>query len=453
VSLARRIADFAFQEGEIPKDVSLCAVDHILDTIGVGIAASSLPDSARLHAAVRALGAAEEAAALGFAGCLPAASAALLNGTLIHSLEYDDTHTASIVHGSSVVVAAALAAAQKHGANGAQLVRAVVTGWEIMIRMGLAAPGAFQRRGFQITAVGGPFIAALVSTLLACREPRDAVNAMGIAGSQAGGVFEFLSEGATVKAMHPGWAAHAGLVAAELAAGGMTGPSTIFEGQHGFYRLYADDEGAPARLAALLDSLGSRWLILEASFKGYPCCHYIHPFLEAAARLRSKVVSAETISEVDCEVPEEEAMLICEPWQRKLAPASGYEAKFSLPYALAVMLCDGEVGVATFAGAASHRAALELAPRVRWRPWRNSGFPQRFAAKLSIRLGNQSVLEETVPQVRGGPERPFTRAEIDAKFMANAALRLGAGAARELREAIRALPGGPPPSTWKLAAA
>ncbi len=450
MSLSRRIADFAFQPKEIPEDVEACAVDHILDAIGVGLAASSLPESARLHAAVRALGAGEEAGALGFAGLLPAPSAALLNGTFVHSLEYDDTHTASIVHGSSVVVSAALAAAQRHGASGAELVRAVVAGWEIMIRMGLAAPGAFQRRGFQITAVGGPFIAALMATLLARRAPREAVNAMGIAGSQAGGVFEFLSEGATVKAMHPGWAAHAGLVAAELAAGGMTGPSTIFEGEHGFYRLYAGDEGAPARLAALLDSLGSRWLILEAALKGYPCCHYLHPFLEAGARLRSGGVRAEDIASVECEVPEEEAMLVCEPWQRKLAPASGYEAKFSLPYALAVMLCDGEVGVATFAGAASHRAALELAARVRWHPWRDSGFPKRLAAKISIRLKNGDTLEESVPQVRGSPERPFTRAEIDAKFIANAALRLGAGAARELRDAIRALPDGPAPRTWKL---
>lgn len=451
MSLTSRIADFAFELKDMPQEVAACVVDHILDAVGVGLAASSLPESARLHAAVRALGAGEEASALGFAGRLPAPSAALLNGTFVHSLEYDDTHTASIVHGSSVVVSAALAVAQKHGASGAELVRAVLAGWEIMIRMGLAAPGAFQRRGFQITAVGGPFIAALIATLLARRTPRDAVNAMGIAGSQAGGVFEFLAEGATVKAMHPGWAAHAGLVAAELAAGGMTGPTTIFEGQHGFYRLYAADEAAPAKLGALLDSLGSRWLILEAALKGYPCCHYLHPFLEAIERLRAKGARPENIAFIDCDVPEEETMLICEPWERKLAPASGYEAKFSLPYSLAVMLCDGDVGVATFAGAANHRAALELASRVRWQPWRDSGFPQRFAAKVRVTLKNESILEETISQVRGSPERPFSRSEIDAKFTANAALRLGAGAARELRDAIRALPGGPGPETWTLA--
>lgn len=449
MTLTRRIADFAFEKKEIPEDVAKCAVDHILDAIGVGLAASSLPGSERLHAAVRALGASDEATALGFADRLPAPSAALLNGTLIHSLEYDDTHTASIVHGSSVVVSAALAAAQRHHASGAELVRAVLAGWEVFIRMGLAAPGAFQRRGFQITAVGGPFVAALVATLLARRSPQDAVNAMGIAGSQAGGVFEFLSEGATVKAMHPGWAAHAGLVAAELAAGGMTGPSTIFEGPHGFYRLYTGDDSAPARLHALLDSLGGRWLIVEASLKGYPCCHYLHPFLEIAARLRARSVRAEDIAALECDVPQEEAMLICDPWERKQAPASGYDAKFSLPYALGVMLCDGEVGVQTFAGAASHRGALALAHRVSWRPWADSGFPQRFAGRVRAKMRDGTVFEESIPQVRGSPERPFAASEIDGKFTANAALRLGERAARELCGAIRALPDSAP-ATWTL---
>ncbi len=440
MTLSGRLADFVFQNWVIPEEAACCAVDHILDAVGVGLAAASLPASEKLHAAVRVLGAGEDASALGFPGRLPAPSAALFNGTLVHSLEYDDTHTPSIVHGSSVVVTAALAAAQRHRASGADFVRAVLAGWEVMIRLGLAAPGAFQRRGFQITAVGGPFVAALVATLLARRSAELAVHAMGIAGSQAGGVFEFLAEGATVKALHPGWAAHAGLIAAELAAGGMTGPSTIFEGAHGFYRLYAGDETAPQKLERLLDSLGSRWMILEASLKGYPCCHYLHPFLEAAARLRAKGVRAADIEALACDVPPEEAMLICDPWDRKLAPVSGYDAKFSLPYALGVLLCDGEVTVRTFAGAADHRGALELAPRVRWRPWPDSGFPARFGARVRAKLRDGRVLEETVPQVRGSPERPFTRDEIDAKFLANASMRLGADAAERFLAAIRALP-------------
>jgi 2-methylcitrate dehydratase PrpD len=434
---------FALDHAAIPGEVAECALDHILDAVGVGIAAASLPEAARLHGAIGALGAGEEASVFGFPGRLPAPSAALLNGTLVHSMEFDDTHTASIVHGSAVIVTAAFAAAEKHGASGAELVAAVVAGWELMIRLGLAAPGAFQRRGFQITAVGGPFIAALIATCLARRSERDAVNAMGIAGSQGGGVFEFLSEGATVKSMHAGWAAHAGLVAAETAAGGMTGPRTIFEGTHGFYRSYAADDLAPQRLAAELETLGRRWHLLEASFKGFPCCHYLHPFLECAARLRARGIAAADLTALECDVPQEEAMLICDPWERKLAPRSGYDAKFSLPYAMAVMLLDGEAGVPAFSGAAGRRDALELAQRISWKPWKDSGFPRRFAARVRARTADGRVFEEAVEQVRGSPERPFSREEIDRKFDANAALRYGAGPAAALRQKIRGLAGAP----------
>jgi len=437
-TLAARMARFAMalDAQRIPDAIAECAREHILDALGVGLAASSLAGSEALYRAVRALGAAEEATALGFPGRLPAASAALLNGTLIHSLEYDDTHTGAIVHGSAVVVAAALAAAERHGATAKDLTRAVVAGWEILIRIGLAAPGAFQRRGFQVTAVGGPFAAALIGSLLAGRDEKAAVNAMGIAGSQSSGVFEFLAEGATVKAMHPGWAAHAGLVAAELAAAGVTGPATIFEGAHGFYRAYADDGEAPARLAELLDSLGEKWMIAEAAFKGWPCCHYIHPFLECAERMRAAGVAPGDIAAIECDVPEEEAMLICEPWERKQAPASGYEAKFSLPYALGLVLCGAEAGVRAFAGAADHAGALALARRTSWRPWSGSGFPRRFAARVAVRLADGRTLREEVAQVKGTPERPFSRAEIIAKFERNAALAMDAAAARAMGEAI-----------------
>ncbi|HZQ75511.1 MAG TPA: MmgE/PrpD family protein [Burkholderiales bacterium] len=440
-TLSERMAQFAFalDAGTIPKEVAECALDHILDAVGVGIAASSVPEAQGMHGAVQALGKGEEASPFGFPGRLPAPSAALLNGTLVHSLEFDDTHTASIVHGSAVIVAAAFAAAEKHGASGADLLAAVVAGWELMVRLGLAAPGAFQRRGFQVTAVGGPFIAALIAARLARRPVAEAVNAMGIAGSQGGGVFEFLSQGATVKSMHAGWAAHGGLVAAQLAAGGMTGPGTILEGTHGFYRCYAGDDSAPARLSAELDSLGRRWVLLEASLKGYPCCHYMHPFLECAERLRAKGLRAADVAAVECFVPGEEAMLICDPWERKLAPASGYDAKFSLPYGLALVLLDGEAGVRAFSGAADRRDALELARRVSWQPWSDSGFPQRFAGRVLARTKDGRVMEERVEQVRGSPERPFTREEIDRKFDANAALRFGADGARRLRERIRAL--------------
>ena len=149
-----------------------------------------------------------------------AAAAALRNGALMHSLEYDATHTASIAHAGSVVAPVALAVCEETGASGARLLHAFVLGWEMFVRLGLAAPGSFCEarvpvhrggRALCSRAHGGPPVGARVEQM---------TNALGIAGSQASGVMEFVHEGATVKALHAGWPAHAGLIAARLAEAG-----------------------------------------------------------------------------------------------------------------------------------------------------------------------------------------------------------------------------------------
>ncbi len=169
----------------IPPEVVEAAKDHFLDTLGVGLAAASISGASELGDAVARLGSGGESTAFGRASALPAAQAALLNGTLIHSLEYDDTHMAAIVHGSAVLAPTALAVAEREGASGSALLAAYVGGWEVFARLGLAAPGAFQAKGFQITAVGGPFVSALVSAALMGLSTDQTVAAQGIAGRAA----------------------------------------------------------------------------------------------------------------------------------------------------------------------------------------------------------------------------------------------------------------------------
>ena len=439
-SLTGRAADFALglDLEAVPDAVVDAAKDHFLDALGVGLAAASLPEAAGLGPAVAALGRGAESTALGLPEPLPAASAALLNGTLMHSLEYDDTHMAAIVHGSSVTASAALAVAEREGASGPDLLSAYIAGWEIFVRLGLAAPGGFQARGFQITAVGGPFVAALISAVLSGLTAKQAVAAQGIAGSQSSGVFEYLSEGATVKSLHPGWAAHAGLVAAALARGGMTGPSTIFDGRFGFYRTFAGDEGAAARLRTLFDDLGATWHLPAAAFKAYPCCHYIHPFLECLEGLMGEGLEAGDVAAIECLVPPGAAPIICDPWPAKIAPRSGYDAKFSLPYCLAVLLVDGKLDVDSFV--AEPRAELvALAGKVTWSPLEESGFPERFAAEINVRTVSGGTLEAAVDDVRGGPARPLATADIEAKFRANAVRLLAPAAVDGVIDAVRSL--------------
>ena len=438
--LAERIAAFCgdLRYEQVPASVIAKAKHHLLDALGIALAASASHDARRLEGAVRAIGGGAESTVIGFGKPLGAAWATLLNGALIHSLEYDDTHTASVIHGSSVVVPAALASAERERRSGRELLTAIVAGWEALIRLGAAAPGALQARGFQTTAVCGPFVSAAIASRLMGLSLARTVDAIGIAGSQASGVFAFLDEGSTVKALHPGWAAHAGFVAAHLSAGGMTGPSTIFESKHGFYSAYGGTGAAAARLAQEAATLGSVWRLSEAALKLYPCCHYIHSFLECVERIRSdSALAAEDIESVECWVPVEEAPIICDPWERRLAPKTGYEAKFSLPYCIAVLLTEGRVDVATFDTDALPVAALALAGRISYTPIDNGGFPARFPGRVRIRLRSRpDALELSVDDVRGSPARPASPDEVIAKFRSNALRRISPAAADRVVERV-----------------
>src|SRR5262245_17379550 len=420
---------------DIPADVVALAKTHLLDQLGVGLAAAALPRNQPLASLVSAFGSGGMATALGFATPAPAATAVLRNGALMHSLEYDGTHTASVAHAGSVVAPVALAVCEETGASGARFLHAFVLGWEIFVRLGLAAPGSFSKHGFQFTAVGGPFAAAMSAGLLLGLDQQQLTSALGIAGSQASGVMEFVHEGATVKALHAGWPAHAGLLAARLAEAGMTGPSTILEGTHGFYALYARDAKAPARLRSHLQTLGAHWHLREAALKVRASCHYIQPFLECLEILLRRGLEAENIAAIHCEVPCGEEGLICEPWAEKLQPSSAYQAKFSLPYALAALLLDGEITIATFEGPTRPEVCAH-ATRVTWSPMADGDFPSRYGARLTVTLGSNEKLSAEVGDVRGTPGQPFAQGELPAKFYDCARRTLRGNAPERLAAAV-----------------
>ena len=283
----------SLQPAAIPPHVRDAAKLHLLDAIGVGFAAAASGAGAPYLKAAPALSGNGPATIFGSDEGFAAAAAALANGGMIHGLEYDDTHTASIVHGSSVLAAAALAAAESAGASSDALLLAYIKGWEVLVRIGLAAPGRFQTQGFQITSVGGTLAAAIVAADLFGLDEAETIHAIGIALSQSSGVFEFLTNGSTVKSLHAGWAAHGGVTAATLAAAGLTGPATAFEGKFGLFRRFAADDDAAARFAASIETLGSR----VASAAG--CVQVLsllplHPSLHRSAgdRARGKSKSA-----------------------------------------------------------------------------------------------------------------------------------------------------------------
>lgn len=422
MTLSELIADFALslREQDIPPDVAQLARLHTLDALGVGIAASAGAVQRRMADSILRFNAqAGGCSVLGSPVQANGASAALLNGSFIHALEYDDTHMASIVHGSAVLVPAALAAAEQNQLTLGELIRLVTIGWEVLIRIGLAAPGAFQRRGFQVTSVGGALVSALMSGLAAGATREELISTQGIAGSQASGIFEFLSEGATVKALHPGWAAHAGIIAAQLADAGMTGPSTVYEGRFGLYKTYTDELGASDALRTELASLGQKWTLRDAAFKLFPCCHYIHPFLEGVQQLAVEPGSLMEINIIECRVPQGAAAIICEPWERKQTPTIPNEAKYSLPYCMALAFLGIPISAGHFLAEQVSAEVVAFAKKIAWTPMLEADFPKKFEAEICVNFRDGRKTRIRIDQVKGSAERPASVVEIKAKFLAN----------------------------------
>jgi len=404
----------------LPQAVATAARLHVLDAIGVGLAASASSSGKVLVAFARDLPDGG-ASVFGRAQGASAADAALVNGALIHSLEFDDTHMASIVHGSAVLASTALAMAERYAVSGARLLSAYARGWELLVRFGLAAPGEFQARGFQVTSTAGALAAAAVAVELSALDEEQSVNAVGIALSQASGVFEFLSNGSSVKSLHPGWAAHAGIMAAALARAGMSGPETALEGRFGLFASFAGDRAASDRFAACLADLGSVWHLLDAAYKFYPCCHYLHPFIEAAGILRDRGIAADHIAQIVCRIAQPAALVVCEPWENKQHPKTGHAARWSLPIVVAARFIDGRIDMQTFAQLPS-TAVRELARRTLWEPLADARFPERFEAELLCETRDGTTHRVRIDDVYGSANRPAHATDVRAKFHANAAL-------------------------------
>ena len=436
MTLARELVRAARASSSLPEEVMTAARLHFLDAIGVGLAAAGSPIGAAYRSVAGELAKGGPATVLGHAATAGVADAALINGGLIHSLEFDDTHTASIAHGSAVLAAAALAVAEAEDRSGAALLGAYARGWEVLIRFGLAAPNGFHARGFMSTSVTGALVTALTSAELMGLDEDRSVAAIGIALSQASGVMEFLSNGSSVKSLHPGWAAHGGVVAALFARAGMTGPETSLDGKHGLFRQFTGDETAAGRFRGLIASLGREWHLPKAAYKFYPCCHYLHPFIEAAGKLAERDVRAADVERIVCRVPQGEAAVICEPWETKQSPATGHAARWSLPITVAAQLVEGKVDLATFEKPASD-AVRSLARRISWQPLSGARFPERFEAELccETKAGNSETVR--IDDVFGNHTRPPGSAAVLAKFRSNATRSLKSDALSALERAAR----------------
>jgi 2-methylcitrate dehydratase PrpD len=416
ISVSEHLADaFVARDPAIPPTVTTLCDTLLMDLTGLCVAARHTDF---VRAAVQATGEAGVCTLIGHAGRFNPASAALCNGTAAHGEDYDDTFEGGPIHAGAVIVPAVLAAVEQHGLSGADLVRGIAVGCEVMCRLCLVAPKLVHKAGFHPTAVFGALGAAAGVASALRLTPPQWVNALGIAGSMASGIIEYLAEGTWTKRMHPGWAAQGGYRAARLAQAGFTGPRTVLEGEHGFFHAFANTGGGD--FAALLDGAGVRWLAGDIAFKPYACGTMAHPYIDCARKLVAAGLPIDQIETIECETAEGIVHRLWEPLAAKQQPPNGYAAKFSIPYAIAVGMLRGDAGLLDYEDTVVCDPAVRaLAAKVRYVIDPANPYPKQFTGHLRVTLVNGEVREARQGHFRGGAMAPLSSADLEAKFRAN----------------------------------
>jgi 2-methylcitrate dehydratase PrpD len=429
-SLSLALARFAdgVSCAALPEAVERSIRERLLDTIGLCLGAVPLDTSAMSRSVALGWGGPHEATTIGFGDRLPATGAGFVNGVLAHSLDFDDTHLPSVLHPSASVIPAALAAGEAVQASIEELIAAAAAGYEICIRTGMAAydrelgNSIFFERGWHATSICGTLAAAAVGARLYGLGADGIGHALAIACSMGSGLIEANRAGGSVKRLHCGWAVHAGLIAAQCARAGLTGPPSALEGRFGFYQAFCSGRFFPDEI---LRGLGEEWCIPGIFYKPYPANHFTHAGIDAALRLRKRV-DLGRIESLTLGVATPTVRTIGEPREEKARPRSGYHAQFSGPFTVAAALIGGGglgVDLADFTDAhARDERYLSLAAKVTViaDPECDAIFPNQFPAVLRARLHDGTVLEEKVLANRGGPDHPLSREELMVKFLGNA---------------------------------
>ena len=389
----------------------------VLDIAGICIAARHEP---YVLAAIASIDQPGPCSVFGSDLTLGVEGAAFVNGTAAHGEDFDDTFEGGPVHAGAVIVPVVLAAAQRHGASGADVLRGIAVGVEITCRLCAVAPMKVHKAGFHPTAVFGVMGAvAGVGAMLRLTEAQ-LVNAFGIAGSMAGGIIEYLSEGAWTKRLHPGWAAQSGYRAVRLALAGFIGPRTVFEGPHGFFHGYANTTDGD--FEAMLAGFGTEWVWPTIAFKPYACGTMAHPYIDCARAFRQRGIANAQIERIECDTAEGIVHRLWEPLATKRAPPNAYAAKFSIPYAIAVALLKDDAGLGEYTDALAHDPELRgLAAKVSYRVEPANPYPKQFTGHLRVTLKDGSVFEHRQAYFKGGALHPLSDDDIRHKFFANCA--------------------------------
>lgn len=416
--LADRAARTHFRD--LPKPIVADAQRAVLDWLGSALAGALEPPARIARDLVASLGHADDARIFG-GGRAAAANAALANGVASHILELDDVHKGSTLHAAAPIIPAALAVAEREHADGQAFLLAVVLGYDAALRIGEAVNPSHYRF-WHPTGTVATFGAAVAAGSLLNLSPAQMLDALGTAGTQAAGLWEFNADGAMSKHLHPGKAAFNGVLSADLARQGFTGAKRILEGERGFFRATSSDYDP----AAVLAGLGTHWKIAENCYKLYSCCGHTHSAIDTALDFRQQQQwksdeALDCLTDIHIETYAPGYAIV-----KEMNPATPYQAKFSLAYCVTAGLLEGWVGLEQFspdrfntAGVADETiAALLKRVRITVAPDVTAKYPTEWGTRITFTLndGRRQTMSAAFP--RGNPENPVPTAALEDKFRA-----------------------------------
>jgi 2-methylcitrate dehydratase PrpD len=437
--LADFLADTTY--GDLPAPVVDECYRATLDWLGSALAGALEPPARMAQNVARGLGFATEATVLGAAPA-SAAAAALANGVASHILELDDVHKGSTLHAAAPVISAALAVAEREHARGHAFTLAVALGYEAALRVGEAVNPSHYRF-WHPTGTAATFGSAAAAGSILRLTSAQMLHALGSAGTQAAGLWEFNADGAMSKHLHPGKAAFNGVLAADFARLGFTGATRILEGERGFFRATAAAFD-PTRVS---HELGQQWKITENCYKLHSCCAHTHTAIDVALEIRgrrgwSAQQALDAIASIDLETYGAGYEIV-----KDLDPTTPYRAKFSLAYCVAVALLEGRAGLEQFDssrfgddGVIEPNAAAVL-PRIRVsvRDDLSRMYPARWPTRVTVAMRDGTIERGMNEYPRGNPENPVSTRTLEEKFLGLVGPRHGDAFAARALDVARAL--------------
>ena len=438
-TLSEKLARFALglSYDQIPAAVVTRAKHLILDSVGIALASTQYPFAAVSLAAMEELGSGASPV-IGIGRKLALRDAVFMNGILVHGLDFDDTHSRGVIHGTSSSFPCALALTDRDDNDGKALLMAYVAAMEVATRLGAVAKGGFHQVGFHPTGLVGAFGCTLAAARILGLDVDQATMAQGITLSMASGSLEFLEDGSWTKRMHPGWAGVVGITAATLAKHGFVGPRGAYDGRFGLYASHLGKYFEQADFDLATESLGRSWQINEVAVKPIPACHFTHAAADAAAVLRKEhCLAAKDIRRVRVRVPQEVVKTVCEPVANKRNPANSYDAQFSIPYIVATGLTKGRFTLAELEDdALNDKAVLDLASRVDYEIDEGSTFPRHYTGEVVVETADGRTLRHREGVNRGCADRPLSNDEVVSKFFDNADRAIPRRTAERIRDGV-----------------